>query len=146
MSIHETLADRLLVAQRRAKLNQQDLAAASGVSTSTLRRIIAGDANPRLATIERLADALKVEAPWLLGEQANPTSLDMPNPLRNTEQMIDRLRRVVAVDGLSEKNRKSAERELVKWEKLATALRKQGYDRAPDVLHLRFTLNGDLVR
>lgn len=50
-----------------AKLTQEDLAHEAGISTSTLSRIERGNYRPRLDTLGKLAQALKVPVAKLLG-------------------------------------------------------------------------------
>ena len=49
-----------------AKLTQEDLAHEAGISTSTLSRIERGTYQPRLDTLDKLAQALKVSVVELL--------------------------------------------------------------------------------
>ena len=60
------LALREIRERRRQSL--RDLATASGVGLATLVRLEAGDYDPRLSTLRKLAKALRVSVPTLLGE------------------------------------------------------------------------------
>ena len=60
------LGARLRAARNTAELTQEVLAQASGIGTEHIQRIERGAANPTLATLYALADALKVQAETLL--------------------------------------------------------------------------------
>jgi transcriptional regulator with XRE-family HTH domain len=63
----ETFGERLHTARRRKVWRQEDLSAASGVAVVTISRIESGHGNaPRSSTVRKLADALDVDAAWLL--------------------------------------------------------------------------------
>jgi transcriptional regulator with XRE-family HTH domain len=60
------MGGRLKRARRRAGLTQVSLAGATGVGLATIRRVEQADAEPRVATARRLAQALGVRVEWLL--------------------------------------------------------------------------------
>ena len=60
------VAERLRAARAQAGLTQEALAEASSVGTEHIQRMERGAANPTLATLYALADALQVEARALL--------------------------------------------------------------------------------
>ena len=65
----DSIAERLRYARMRAPMTQAELSRRSGVALITINRIEndgPGSANPRPDTVRRLADALEVEASWLL--------------------------------------------------------------------------------
>ena len=63
----ETFGGRLREARRRKVWRQEDLSAASGVAVVTISRLESGHGDsPRPSTIRRLADALDVDASWLV--------------------------------------------------------------------------------
>ena len=66
MSEARDFGERLVLAQRRKGWTQKELAEASGVATATIRRALAGQYDPRLATAGKLAEALGVDIKWLL--------------------------------------------------------------------------------
>lgn len=60
------LADRLRSAIDSAGLSQRDLAALSGVSQASIHALLTGVVtDPMIATVARLAQALRVQAGWL---------------------------------------------------------------------------------
>lgn len=67
---------RLAANQRRmrvaARLSQAELAAAAGVTTTTVAAVEQGRANPRLETLSAIAGALGVALPELLAAPAGP--------------------------------------------------------------------------
>lgn len=64
---HGTMADRVAALRRRRVMTQADLAHAAGVALITVTRIENGyGGSPRPATVRRLAEALGVDAAWLL--------------------------------------------------------------------------------
>lgn len=64
----ETMGDRLEMTRRRRVLTQADLAKKAGVSLITVTRLESSniEANPRVDTVRRLAEALDVDPSWLL--------------------------------------------------------------------------------
>ncbi|WP_236827912.1 MULTISPECIES: helix-turn-helix domain-containing protein [unclassified Blastococcus] len=62
------LGDRLRQARRAADLTQEALAQASGVGTEHVQRIERGAANPTVATLYALSDALHIPVGNLLPE------------------------------------------------------------------------------
>jgi transcriptional regulator with XRE-family HTH domain len=67
----DTIGARLKQARERKVLSQEDLSTLSGVTEATISRMENGKSGPtRPSTARKLADALGVEASWLLfGEQ-----------------------------------------------------------------------------
>jgi len=59
---------RLREIRERGGLSLRRLAAESGVGVATLARLEAGEYDPRLSTLRKLAKALRVSVPTLLGE------------------------------------------------------------------------------
>ncbi len=59
---------RLREIRERRGLSLRQLAAKSGVGVATLARLEAGEYDPRLSTLRRLAKALRVSVPALLRE------------------------------------------------------------------------------
>jgi len=58
---------RLRAIRERRGISYRRLAKASGVNLSTIVRLESGDCDPRLSTLEKLAKALGVTVPALLG-------------------------------------------------------------------------------
>ena len=73
MTDHEPLtflaATRIEQALHRQHLTQRHLAALSGVSEGTIRRVLDGQ-NVQLATLEKIATALKLEVAQLIARAA----------------------------------------------------------------------------
>ncbi len=65
------LAQNVTSARRRAGMTQLELAKAAELSRATVHLVEAGICDPRLSTITRLADALRVNA-WDLLTQETP--------------------------------------------------------------------------
>jgi transcriptional regulator with XRE-family HTH domain len=61
------IGQNLKWARRRAFMTQRELAEAAGMGHDQISRIESGKVDPRLSTIERLAEALGVEARELVG-------------------------------------------------------------------------------
>jgi transcriptional regulator with XRE-family HTH domain len=59
---------RLREIRERRRLTLRDLARSSGVGVATLVRLEAEAYDPRLSTLRKLAKALRVSVPTLLGE------------------------------------------------------------------------------
>lgn len=51
----------LIAARLEAGMTQEELAAAAGVPRSTITRLEAGEGNPTLATLQKLAGALNIQ-------------------------------------------------------------------------------------
>jgi transcriptional regulator with XRE-family HTH domain len=70
----DSISERLRYARMRAPMTQSELSKRSNVALITINRIEnggPGSTNPRPETVRRLADALDVEASWLLfGEES----------------------------------------------------------------------------
>lgn len=63
------LGARVESARKTKRWTQDDLAGATGIGIATVRRVELGyPIDPRLSTIQRLADELGVSVGWLLGE------------------------------------------------------------------------------
>jgi len=60
-------SDNLKAARLRAELTQPQLAALSGVDQGTISRLEAGLFSPQLATLRRLARALRISLDNLVG-------------------------------------------------------------------------------
>ena len=58
---------RLRAIREQRSISYRQLAKASGVNLSTIVRLESGDCDPRLSTLEKLAKALGVTVPTLLG-------------------------------------------------------------------------------
>jgi transcriptional regulator with XRE-family HTH domain len=68
----ETIGIRLRHARELRFLNQEELAARSGIGVATISRIENNhfEKRPRLSTIRRLADELGVDPMWLLAGES----------------------------------------------------------------------------
>ena len=60
------MSERLKQARRYRGLRQEDLARTATVGIATIRRIEQKTMEPRLSTIQRIADALGIRVEWLL--------------------------------------------------------------------------------
>lgn len=63
----EELIDRLAEHRRHLGLSQTEVAARMGTSQSAVARLERGDADVRLSTLERYADALGLRLGWASG-------------------------------------------------------------------------------
>ncbi len=66
LSLAATFAQNLLVARSAADFTQQALALASGVSRATIAQLESGTGDPKLSTVQQLAEALGVSPTLLL--------------------------------------------------------------------------------
>lgn len=62
-----TLGFRLLMARKKAKLEQADLAMKAGVSQATVSRWERGLSEPKPSHLERVAEATDTPYTWLMG-------------------------------------------------------------------------------
>ena len=62
----ENIAMRIKILRKRQKINQEELAARSGISRGYLARLETGRHDPTITTLEKLAKALKVPVGKLL--------------------------------------------------------------------------------
>ena len=69
MSSRGIVAQNMLIARTALKLTQQEVADASGVSRATIAQLEAGTGDPRLSTLELLAEALNLPVHFLLLDQ-----------------------------------------------------------------------------
>lgn len=67
--------ERLLIAIRRRKILQQDLANEIGVAPRTISKYIHGHVIPPIETLRKMADALEVSVDWLLGRTDDSAGL-----------------------------------------------------------------------
>jgi transcriptional regulator with XRE-family HTH domain len=79
-SLARTLGDRVHDERRRAGVSLRELAAASGLSTTTVHQIESGRGSPSLATLQALASALGVPLGALLESQGSqaPKAILLP--------------------------------------------------------------------
>lgn len=75
-------ASNLRSARKRLGVSQLDLGYACGVHPSVIARIEAGNREPRLATIVKLAAGLGVSAAELMGDLPIPAAADEKRPAR----------------------------------------------------------------
>jgi transcriptional regulator with XRE-family HTH domain len=82
--------DRIRQLRTERGLSQAKLAVMAGMDPATLNRLEQGKGNPNLRTLERVADALGVEAAELLGKAQAPTSQRplFNNGVRDEERRI----------------------------------------------------------
>ena len=72
----DTIGARLKQARERKVLSQEDLSGLSGVTEATISRMENGKSGPtRPSTARKLAEALSVEASWLLFGDQEPTEV-----------------------------------------------------------------------
>ena len=80
-----------LLARQRAGLSQRALAAATGVSASTIARIEKGRMEPTLALLTRLVDACGLELRMSLaaptGRPSAPVALSVEDRLRENDRL-----------------------------------------------------------
>jgi transcriptional regulator with XRE-family HTH domain len=90
LSLAATFAQNLLVARTAADLTQQALALASGVSRATIAQLESGVGDPKLSTVQQLAEALSVSPTLLLFSKpdlhalATLTTRSVDNPALNS--------------------------------------------------------------
>jgi transcriptional regulator with XRE-family HTH domain len=67
-----TVGERIQARRKRLFLTQTDVAAMTGLNTSTIAHIEIGRATPRPRTIRKLAEALGVDPAWLAYGEPEP--------------------------------------------------------------------------
>lgn len=76
--------ERLRHARVKAKLNLEQLSTLTGISKAALSQIETGKRDPRLTTLCRIADAIRMPVSLLVQQQEEPALPDLPNePSRN---------------------------------------------------------------
>ncbi|RKE23706.1 helix-turn-helix domain-containing protein [Streptomyces sp. TLI_171] len=85
------LGERLHAARARLQLTLDGVAQRSGLSRSFLSRLEAGDANPTLRTLERIAEAVQTPLSVLLG--GGPAAARPPGPPFPSSAVVHRPRR-----------------------------------------------------
>ena len=88
MELNRAVAENIKRIRKSKKLSLERTAALSGVSRSMLSQIERGEANPSVAILGKLAEALKVPAEVLL-ENDDFTSLLVARELDNTPERLD---------------------------------------------------------
>ena len=58
LTLEEQLGERIQSARKAFKISQRELAERAGLTQAVISKVEAGTANPTLATIQRVADAL----------------------------------------------------------------------------------------
>ena len=105
LSLAATFAQNLLVARSAADLTQHALALASGISRATIAQLESGTGDPKLSTVEQLAEALHISPTLLLftkpdlhalasispANPAPPNTLHTMNHLVNSGSLRNRL-------------------------------------------------------
>ena len=71
MKVYEPFSERLTVARKVRNLTQGELAKLSGVKDTTISHFEAGDRQPSIENLRRIAMALKTSADYLLGFTTN---------------------------------------------------------------------------
>ena len=72
----ENFSKRLKAAMKDRGFNQADLANATNLDRGAISRYVRGDFKPKAKNIILIADALKVNVPWLLGDEEVPMEID----------------------------------------------------------------------
>ena len=72
----ENFPNRLKFAMQFRGYRQVDLANETGIDRGTISRYISGEFKPKAKNILLIADALRVNAPWLLGNEDVPMDID----------------------------------------------------------------------
>lgn len=67
MDINKRRIERLRSAMESHDMNAKELAKGTGLSESTISRILAGQVVPRQKNFKKMADALNCDFVWLLG-------------------------------------------------------------------------------
>lgn len=117
-----TIGDKIRAERRRAKLTQVQLAERMGVTQSLIGQYERGEINPKLDTLERIADALGVHVSKLL-EYADEIELPVKFTL---EQEMEWIRNGAPISYGDENSVKAAA--LVELEKLNQAGQRCGID------------------
>ena len=72
----ENFSKRLKIAMKERKFTQADLAEATNLDRGAVSRYVRGEFKPKAKNIIKIADALKVNVPWLLGDEDIPMDID----------------------------------------------------------------------
>lgn len=80
----ENFPNRLKLAMQFRGYRQVDLANETGIERGTISNYINGKYKPKAKNVLLIADALKINAPWLLGDAEVPMEVDP-----NIEYVID---------------------------------------------------------
>ena len=71
MDINKRRIERLRQSMKDNEVNAKELSRRTGLSESTISRILAGQVVPRQNSFQKMADALHVDFVWLLGYDDN---------------------------------------------------------------------------
>lgn len=83
--IKESISDRIRENRKKQKLTQQELADKVSVSLMTVLRWEKGERIPRADEVNRIAEALKVSAGYLMGEESSPVT-EIPSVKEQTQE------------------------------------------------------------
>ena len=72
----ENFSKRLKIAMKERGLNQAELASLSNLDGGAISRYVRGEIKPKAKNIIMIADALKVNVPWLLGDEDVPMEIE----------------------------------------------------------------------
>ena len=75
MDINKKRIERLRQSMKDADINAKELSNRTGLSESTISRILAGQVVPRQGSFQKMAAALHVDFVWLLGYDDNTYQL-----------------------------------------------------------------------
>jgi transcriptional regulator with XRE-family HTH domain len=75
-----TVGDRIKAARKQAKLTQQEVADKIGIKAQTFQKYERGERNPKIETIQKIADALEIDASDLYDAVPDRKGLELVAP------------------------------------------------------------------
>ena len=85
----ENFSKRLKIAMKDRGFTQADLVYSTNLDRGTISRYVRGNVKPKAKNIILIADALKVNVPWLLGDEEVPMNIEPAIDYHITDEDIN---------------------------------------------------------
>ena len=86
-----TFSERLKQGMNEKEIKQRDLARMTGISEGTISNYRSGRFKAAQVNLQKLAQALNVSIPWLMGYDVPIGTYDAPQPIGRLDTLTDKL-------------------------------------------------------